>query len=445
MGGGGDHDDLDFVTTEDDVIRLHDCDFVRVRGSTAHTDSVQRIRSRFCAALAHISETLEAAVQVHQRALSISSSTLGVGTGHAPGTGHGPRAHGHHAGRAARGSGGSCGRPRGCGGSNHGMGSSTRSSSRAASWTSRCSIGASCAGVPAVRNRIFAGDDGSASASIVRSIMANLNKLTDANFSRLAPCVASLLADSHHSVNVADMILGKCYQEHSFIPLYSRLIAMLVREGVVERAALDEFVDATVEHLRDGDYDLPSVENYDAFCNATRNVHFAVGRNATVIQLIFLGMVSIERGEYLERIVCVFASSLPNRRAEIAVELITQFASFFTSRQGGGGLRQAETLLLHGVVGALDDTLPGKIRFKLMHLHDLCGTALNQPAQTALNQPASVYGEGIDNHVGYNSTITLQFEQLRIGVAGGGGGVGACCGSTAVAGSGVGCVRDART
>jgi hypothetical protein len=284
-------------------------------------------------------------------------------------------------------------------------------------WTSsRCGVGASSA-----RTRIFSGD---ASASIVRAMMASLNKLTDANFARIAPCIASmLLSDSQNSVNVADMILGKCYQEHSFIPLYSKLIAMLAREGVVERNALNAFVDATIEHLRAGVYDLPSVNEYDSFCNATRNVHFAVGRNATVIQLIFLGMVSIERCEYLGSIVDVFRSSLPQRRAEIAVELITQFATFFLSKQGGGGLRQEETELLSGVIDTPYDSLPSKIRFKLMHLRDLCDTTHDQrppaaaptaaaptaAAPTAAAPTAAVvYGEGC-------STITLRFERLQIG------------------------------
>jgi hypothetical protein len=271
--------------------------------------------------------------------------------------------------------------------------------------------------------------------------MANLNKLTDANFARLAPCVASmLLADSGNSlnsvVNVADMILAKCYQEHSFVPLYSRLIAMLTREGVVERKTLDAFVEAAIEHLRTGAYDLPDVKEYDSFCNATHNAHLAIGRNATVIHMIFLGLVSVERCEYLSSIVDVFRTSLPRRRAEIAVDLITHFASFFLSKQGGGGLRQAETMLLRGVIDTPYDALPSKIKFKLMHLRDLCGAAIKQCANTSSASAAPtavVHGEGY-------STITLQFERLQIGVA---AGIDA---EALAVGSAVGCcVSDGRT
>ena len=238
--------------------------------------------------------------------------------------------------------------------------------------------------------------------------MSLLNKLTEANFDKVSTkigiCVRDAIdssqgndadssrvddsshdADSSHvddssrvddiSLVLANAILAKCYQDHGFIHMYSNLFQFLVsRSGIIMRSVLDSFVSDSIASFHEEEYELPSVDQYDAFCVTTKRIHVAVGRNLTILNLIGLNLVSTSRRAYLSEIVGIFESNIPGRRAEVAIELIAGFAAQFARKNSRNedSLGKQGCDIMEGLVERFiereDVTL--KIRFKLMGLLD---------------------------------------------------------------------------
>jgi len=256
---------------------------------------------------------------------------------------------------------------------------------------------------------LFGGEGSSNSSTLFsKSLMSLLNKLTEANFDKVSTkigiCVRDAIdssqgndadssrvddsshdADSSHvddssrvddiSLVLANAILAKCYQDHGFIHMYSNLFQFLVsRSGIIMRSVLDSFVSDSIASFHEEEYELPSVDQYDAFCVTTKRIHVAVGRNLTILNLIGLNLVSTSRRAYLSEIVGIFESNIPGRRAEVAIELIAGFAAQFARKNSRNedSLGKQECDIMEGLVERFiereDVTL--KIRFKLMGLLD---------------------------------------------------------------------------
>lgn len=211
-------------------------------------------------------------------------------------------------------------------------------------------------------------------SSFAKMLISSLNKLTEQNFARLLPEIEKSLKDGGDDDNqkLCEFILMKCCNDHTYIPLYTRLFGNMVMRVPI----LNDFVHESLEFYRVECFDQPDVKDYDEFCLSNRKLHHAMGRNVTILHLIALRAVSISRKEYIRNIIMTLHDAIRecnHRRSELMLDIIMKILN--TSDIGARSLSVKETdcikLLVHNLNSDHAVMAVNKLRFKLMHINDI--------------------------------------------------------------------------
>jgi hypothetical protein len=207
-------------------------------------------------------------------------------------------------------------------------------------------------------------------SSFARMLISSLNKLTEQNFAKLLPHIEKSFNDGEDDIQkLCELILHKCCHDHSYIPLYSRLLSKIIKSA----SMLDEFVDKSLELYKDEIFHQPDIEEYDEFCLSNQKVHDALGRNMTILHLISLDAVSMCRIDYIQNVIAILHDAIKEghlRKAELMFDMIIGLIGTFSSSLLMKELKNIREMM-SCLNGHMSSTAMTKIRFKLMRIEDI--------------------------------------------------------------------------
>ncbi len=221
-------------------------------------------------------------------------------------------------------------------------------------------------------------------STFIKQVTSFLNKMSSSNFDKLSKNIINLVINGTSEPSTKDermsevfkLVISKCYGEHSYIPLYSRLIYDMVNARVVldgdiitskVHTLLDAFVSESISGFLADDFYIPDVDDYDAFCASNKLSHCAMGRHLSIINLISKRLVTINRETYFDTIISMFKNSVPDKRAELALEFVIKYIEHFEN------LIVIERELVEELFDRFYRVEVGdiKIRFKVMTIYDI--------------------------------------------------------------------------
>eukprot|EP00798_Chlamydomonas_sp_ICE-L_P029481 gene29482-5828_t len=246
------------------------------------------------------------------------------------------------------------------------------------------------------------------SSAFLKQVTSFLNRMSPTNFDKLSGGIIDLIINGVPETNlfsqeaeeteeteeslsgrkrmedVFDLVIAKSYREHGYICLSCRLIKVIVAACVVSLekgecateitldtfTQLDKFVEESISGFLTDDFDMPNVEDYDAFCASNRLTHCAMGRNVMIINLVSNRLVNINRESYFEIIISrMFNQAEPDKRAELALEFVMKYIEYFKDLIASE--RELVEDLFDRFYGVECVGGAQRVRFKVMAIHDI--------------------------------------------------------------------------
>lgn len=205
----------------------------------------------------------------------------------------------------------------------------------------------------------------------MRTMTSALNKLSDSNFKTLKNGIIGAMLTSPD--DATDAVLAKCFQEPSYLPLYTRLLSEALSASLSEesnariRSRISEFA----EDMRDMDLDHAvgvspnSSEDYDGFCAWTKRKRILLGKNRTLTQFVRCGIVLVpSEQQYFDGLVSRLAGCGTDEHAELMLDMVADFVRVFPHPSKWSAIKDA--------LDRATTTGSARSRFKAMDVFQLC-------------------------------------------------------------------------